>query len=340
MPALRHRPEPAMPLPGACLRRLPALIAILAALAAPLPAPAQAWPAKPVRIVVPFPAGGTSDVLARTLGQKLSAAWGQPVVVENRPGANGNIGAGMVARSPADGYTLLLTDVGALCISPSVYAGLAFDPLQDLAPVAMISYSPHVVAVHPSVPVQSLRELVALARARPGRLNYATAGAGSASHLAGIDLAARTGIEWTYIHYKGGSQAVADAVAGHSDIVVNGMLPVSPHMKSGRLRALAVTSAQRVGAAPGVPTVAETVAPGFLSGSWQDLLAPAGTPPAIVTAANAQIRKALARPEVAEQLAQQGTEARAGSPQALGEFLRTEVARWATVVKRAGVKAE
>ncbi|HWA13684.1 MAG TPA: tripartite tricarboxylate transporter substrate binding protein [Burkholderiales bacterium] len=329
-----------MPLPGACLRRFPAWIAILTALAAPLSVLAQDWPARPVRIVVPFPAGGTSDVLARTLGQALSTAWGQPVVVENRPGANGNIGAGMVVRSPADGYTLLLTDVGALSISPSVYPALAFDPLKDLAPVAMISYSPHVVAVHPSVPAQSLQELIALARSRPGRLNYATAGAGSASHLAGIDLATRAGIEWTYIHYKGGSQAVTDAVAGHADIVVNGMLPVSPHMKNGRLRALAVTSAKRVGAAPRVPTVAETAAPGFLSGSWQGLLAPAGTPPAIVNQANAEIRKALARPGIATQLAQQGTESRAGSPQALGEFLRTEVARWARVVKQAGVKAE
>jgi tripartite-type tricarboxylate transporter receptor subunit TctC len=279
-------------------------------------------------------------VLARTLGQKLNAAWGQPVVVENRPGANGNIGAGIVARSPADGHTLLLTDVGALSISPSVYPDLGFDPLQDLAPVAMVSYSPHVVAVHPSVPAPSLQALVALARTRPGGLNYATAGAGSASHLAGIDLAARAGVEWTYIHYKGGSQAVSDAVAGHADIVVNGMLPVAPHMKSGRLRALAVTSAKRVGAAPDVPTVVETVAPGFLSGSWQGLLAPAGTPPAIVAKANADVRRALALPDVVDQLARQGTEGRAGPPQALGAFLRTEVARWAKVVEQAGVKAE
>jgi tripartite-type tricarboxylate transporter receptor subunit TctC len=322
------------------MRHLPAALAIVAALASPLAVHAQAWPAKPVRIIVPFPAGGTSDVLARTLGQKLNEAWGQPVVVENRPGANGNIGANAVAKAAADGYTLLLTDVGALAISPSVYPDLAFDPLKDLAPVAMISYSPHVIAVHPSVPANSLKELVALARKQPGKLNYATAGAGSASHLAGIDLAARTGIEWTYIHYKGGSQAVTDAVAGHADIVVNGMLPVAPHMKGGRLRALAVTSAQRVGAAPQVPTVSETVAQGFQTGSWQGLLAPAGTPPDVVAKTNAGIRQALALPAIAGQLAQQGTEGRAGAPQALGEFLRTEAARWAKVVKQAGVKAE
>jgi tripartite-type tricarboxylate transporter receptor subunit TctC len=316
------------------------LLFLAAAFALAAPAAAQAWPAKPVRLVVPFPAGGTSDVLARMLGQKLNEAWGQPVVVENRAGANGNIGANAVARAPADGYTFLLTDVGALSISPSVYPELGFDPLKDLAPVSMISYSPHVIAVHPSVAASSMTTLIALAKAQPGKLNYATAGAGSASHLAGIDLAARTGIEWTYIHYKGGSQAVADAVAGHADIVVNGMVPVAPHMKSNRLRALAVTSAQRVAAAPQVPTVAETVAPGFLTGSWQGLLAPAGTPPAIVEKMNAELRRILALPAISAQLAQQGTEARAQTPAALGEFLRLEVARWSKVVKQAGVKAE
>jgi tripartite-type tricarboxylate transporter receptor subunit TctC len=316
------------------------IAAIALVLVAALPAGAQTWPARPVRIVVPFPAGGTSDVLARTLGQKLNAAWGQPVVVENRAGANGNIGAAIVAKAPADGYTFLLTDVGALSISPSVYPDLPFDPLKDLAPVAMISYSPHVVAVHPSVAAKSIRELVALARAQPGKLNYAPAGAGSASHLAGIELATRTGASWTYIHYKGGSQAVTDAVAGHADIVVNGMLPVSPHMKSGRLRALAVTSAKRVGAAPEVPTIAETVAPGFQTGSWQGLLAPAGTRKEIVDKANAELRRVLAMSDVGAQLAQQGTESRAGTPDALGSFLREEIARWAKLVKQAGVKAE
>lgn len=304
------------------------------------PVDARGWPSQPVRIVVPFPAGGTSDVLARTLGPRLSEALGQPVIVENRAGANGNLGAGLVTKAPADGHTFLLTDVGALCISPSVYPELPFDPLKDLAPVAMISYSPHVVAAHPSVTVKTIGDLIALARAQPGKLNYATAGAGSASHLAGIELAARTGAEWTYIHYKGGSQAVTDAVAGHADIVVNGMLPVAPHMKSGRLKALAVTSAKRVTAAPQVPTVSETVAPGFQTGSWQGLLAPAGTPAPIVARLNAEVRRILALPGMADELAKQGTQARAESPAALGDFLRSETARWAKVVKQAGVKAE
>ncbi len=302
-------------------------------------ASAQTWPDRPLRVVVPFPAGGSSDVLARTLGQKLHEAWGQPVVVENRPGANGNIGAGLVAKSPPDGYALLLTDVGALTISPSVYPNLPFDPARDLAPVTMVSYSPHVFAVHPSVPAKTLNELIALAKSKPGRLNFATAGAGSAPHLAGIEFALRTGVEWTYIHYKGGGQAITDAIAGHADVLVNGMLPVYPHVKSGRLRALAVSSAKRTPAAPDVPAVAESV-PGFETGSWQGVLAPAGTPADIVNKLNAELRRILALPAIRAQLAEQGTEVRADTPAALGNFIRTEIARWAKVVKRSGVKVE
>jgi tripartite-type tricarboxylate transporter receptor subunit TctC len=300
---------------------------------------AQTWPAKPIRVIVPFPAGGSSDVLARTLGQKLHEAWGQPVIVENRAGANGNIGAGITAKSPPDGYTLLITDVGALTISPSVFPDLPFDPSRDLAPVTMISYSPHVFAVHPSVPVKTLQELIALAKAKPRQLNYATAGAGSAPHLAGIEFALRTGIEWTYIHYKGGGQAITDAVAGHADVLVNGMLPVYPHVRSGRLRALAVSSKKRTPAAPDIPAVAETL-PGFETGSWQGMLAPAGTPADIVTRLNTELRRILALPAVKAQLAEQGTEVRADAPAALGNFIRTETARWAKVVKQSGVKIE
>lgn len=300
---------------------------------------AQAWPAKPVRVIVPFPAGGSSDVLARALGQKLHEAWGQPVIVENRAGANGNVGAGLVARSAPDGYTLLLMDVGALTISPNVYPDLTFDPARDFAPVAMISYSPHVFAVHPSIPAKTLKELIALAKAKPGRLNFATAGAGSAPHLAGIEFALRTGVEWTYIHYKGGGQSITDAVAGHADVLVNGMLPVYPHVRSGRLRALAVSSVKRAAAAPDIPTVAETL-PGFETGSWQGVLAPAGTPAEIVSKLNAELRRVLAMPAIKTQLAEQGTEVRADTPAALGNFIRTETARWAKVVKQSGVKIE
>lgn len=320
------------------MRIIPIIVAAVLALAA-AGASAQ-YPEKPIRIIVPYTAGGTSDILARAIGQQLSESWGQQVLVENRPGANGNIGAALVARSPADGHTVLLADVGALCISASVYTALAYDPARDLEPVVMVSYSPHVLGVHPSIPAHSVRELIDLAKSKPGRLNFATAGVGSAPHLAGIEFARRTGVKWTYIPYRGGSQAVADVVAGHADVLFNGMLATYPHVTGGRLRALAVSSAQRAPAAPDIPTVAESGLPGFETGSWQGVLAPAGTPQAIVDKLNVGIRRILATPELRRQLAEQGTEVRADSPDALREFMQTEIARWAKVVKEVGVRID
>lgn len=320
----------------------PLAIALLALITAGLPihAPAQEWPKKAIRIIVPYTPGGTSDVLARSIGQKLNQAWGRPVVVENRAGANGNIGANLVARAPADGYTLLLADVGALAISPSVFPGLPFDPARDFAPVVLISYSPHVLGVHPSVPAKTVRELIDLAKSKPGQLNFATAGVGSAPHLAGIEFALRAGIQWTYIPYQGGAAAVIDVVAGHADVLFNGMLPVVPHLKGGKMRALAVSSARRTAAAPEIPTVAESGLPGFETGSWQGMLAPAGTPRAIIDRLNAEIRRILATPELQKQLAAQGTEVRAGPPEELGRFIQKEIPRWAKVVKQSGVKVD
>ncbi|HZP94649.1 MAG TPA: tripartite tricarboxylate transporter substrate binding protein [Burkholderiales bacterium] len=303
-------------------------------------ADADSYPAKYIRIIVPYTPGGTSDVLAQAIGQKMHEAWAQPVVVENRPGANGNIGANLVAKARADGHTLLLTDILALCISASVFPDLPFDPGKDFEPVMMISYSPHVLGVHPSVPARTVKELVDLAKSKPGKLNFATAGAGSAPHLAAVEFALRTGVEWTYIHYKGGSQAIADVVAGHADVLFNGMLPTYPHVKGGRLRALAVSSPKRAAAAPDIPTVAESGLLGFETGSWQGILAPAGTPREIVQKLNTEIRRILALPEIQAQLAAQGTEVRADTPESLGNFMRSEIARWANVVKRSGVKVE
>ena len=217
---------------------------------------AQTYPAKPVRIIVPYAAGGTSDILARQLGPKLADAWGQPVIVENKPGANGNVGAEFVAKSAADGYTLLLTDLGGLVISASVYAQLPFNPATDFTPVIMVSYSPHVLAVHPSVPAKDIKELVALAKAQPGKLNFAISGIGGAPHLAGIEFAQRMAVRWTYIPYKGGSDAVAAVAAGQADVLFNGMLATWPTVQGGRLKALAISSAQRVSSAPDTPTVA------------------------------------------------------------------------------------
>src|SRR3989440_2806744 len=232
--------------------RLRTMRTLLFALACALvcAAHAQPYPSRPIRLVVPYAAGGTSDILARQIGPKLSETWGQPVVVENRTGANGNVGADFVAKSAPDGYTLLITDLGGLVISASVYSQLPFNPSKDFTPVAMVSYSPHVLAVHPSVPVKNVKELVQFAKANPGKLNFAVSGIGGAPQLAGIEFAQRTRVQWTYIPYKGGSDAVAAVAAGQAEVLFNGMLAASPTLPSGRPRPLPISSAQRVPPAP------------------------------------------------------------------------------------------
>ena len=312
----------------------------LCALSMPLQGIAQSWPVKSVRIIVPYPAGGTSDILARTLGQKLSEIWGQSIIVENKPGANGNVGADLVAKSQADGYTLLLCDVGALAISPSVYTTLGFDPNKDFAPITMVAYSPHILAVNPEIPVKSVRELIDLAKSKPGKLNYAASSVASAPHLAGVDFAARAGITWAYIPYKGGAQAITDVIGGQADVLFNGMLATYPHVKSGKLRILAVSSANRMSAIPDVPTVAESGIPGFETGSWQGVLAPAGTPRDVVSKINADFIRVLSTPDMREKLAAQGAEVRVNTPDTFTVFLRDETARWAKVVAANGVKLE
>ena len=314
-----------------------ALLAI-AALAFAGAALAQAWPAKPIKIIVPYPPGGTSDILARAVGQKMSEAYGQPVVVENKPGATGNIGADFVAKSPPDGYTLMLADIGSLAISPSVNTSLPFDPVKDFAPVIMVAYSPHLLAAHPSVPAANVRQLVALLKAKPDSLSFAVSGIGGANHLAGIDFAQRTGIKWTYIPYKGGAQAITDVMAGHAQILFNGMLATYPAVKDGKLKVLAISSAKRFAAAPDIPTVAESGVPGFETGSWQGIVAPAGTPPEVVKKLHATVTAILATPEMNEKLTSSGAEVRPQSPEQFGAFIRDEKARWGKVVKESGAK--
>ncbi|TMG84630.1 MAG: tripartite tricarboxylate transporter substrate binding protein [Betaproteobacteria bacterium] len=308
--------------------------------ALPAPVAAQAYPARPIRIIVPYPAGGTSDILARSLGEKLTGALGQAVVVENKPGANGNLGADLVAKSPPDGYTLLLADIGALAISPSVYPTLPFDPVRDFAPVTMVAYSPHILVVNPAVPANSVQELVSLTKSKPGKLNFAISGVGGAPHLAGVEFALRTGVKWEYIPYKGGSQAIADVAAGQADVTLNGMLATYPLVKGGKLKLLAVSSPRRVGAIPDVPTIAESGLPGFETGSWQGVVAPPGTPREIVARLNAEIGRILAMPEMRDKLGNQGADVRTNSPDEFAAFIRTEKDRWAKVVKEADVKIE
>ena len=307
------------------------------ALAGAAPVAAQTWPAKTIRIIIPFAAGGTSDILARAIGPRLTDAWGQSVVIENRTGANGNVGADHVAKSAPDGYTVLLSDLGALAINPSVYPSMPFDPVKDFSPIVMVSYSPHVLAVHPSVPVNSVKDLIEYARTNPGKLNFANSGTGGAPHLAGIEFAQRTGVTWAYIPYKGGSAAVADVAGGQANVIMNGMLATYPTVKSGRIKGLAVTSAQRVASAPELPTVAETL-PGFETGSYQGIVAPAGTPREVIAKFNAEVTRILATQDMRDRLAAQGTEVRSGSPEAVGTFISSEKTRWAKVIKDSGIK--
>src|SRR3954468_11659545 len=299
---------------------------------------AQAFPNKPIRIIVPYAAGGTSDILARQIGPKLTDAWSQPVIVENKTGANGNVGADFVAKSAPDGYTLLLTDLGGLVISASVYPQLPFNPSKGFTPVVMVSYSPHVLAVHPSVKATNVKELIALAKANPGKLNFAVSGIGGAPPLAGIEFAQRTGVQWTYIPYKGGSDAVAGVAGGQAEVLFNGMLATWPSVQGGRLRALAISSAQRVAAAPDTPTVAEQGLSGFETGSFQGIVGPAGIPRETVAKLNGELIRVLNTDEMKERLAKLGTEVRAGTPESFGTWLTSEQAKWAKVVKESGVK--
>jgi tripartite-type tricarboxylate transporter receptor subunit TctC len=318
-----------------------AVIAAICAFAFALPTLAQqAWPSKPIKIIVPYPPGGTSDILARSVGQKLSEQYGQPVVVENKPGATGNIGADFVAKSAPDGYTLLLGDIGSLAIAPSVVTALPFDPVKDFAPVVMVAYSPHLLVVHPSVTAKDAKELIALAKAKPDSMNFAVSGIGGANHLAGIDFAQRAGIKWTYIPYKGGSQALTDMVGGQAQVMFNGMLATYPFVKDGKLKVLAISSAKRFASAPDIPTVAEAAFPGFETGSWQGIVAPASTPPEVVRKLHADVMKILSTPEMKERLDKAGAEVRAMSPQQFGGFIRDEKARWAKVAKESGEKFE
>jgi tripartite-type tricarboxylate transporter receptor subunit TctC len=310
----------------------------LAAFALAASAAAQSWPTKPIKVIVPYPPGGTSDILARALGPGMQAALGQAWVVENKPGATGNVGADFVAKSPPDGYTLLLGDIGSLAIAPSVVTTLPFDPVKDFAPVVMVAYSPHLLVVHPSVAAKDPKELIALAKAKPDSLNFAVSGMGGANHLAGIEFAQRAGIKWTYIPYKGGSQALTDMVGGQAQVMFNGALATQPFVKDGKLRALAVSSARRFPSMPDVPTVAELGMAGFETGSYQGIVAPANTPRDIVEKLHATITSVLASPEMKDRLDKAGAELRPQSSAQFGAFIRTEKDKWAKVVKDSGAK--
>lgn len=299
---------------------------------------ADAWPAKPLRIVVPYPPGGSSDIIARSISQQLSEALKQTVIVENKPGANGNLGADFVAKSAPDGYTMLLCDVGALAISPSVYTKLAFDPSKDLRGVAMLAYSPHLLVVHPSVPANNLQELVALSKKTD--MNFAVTATGSAPHLAGVALERASGARWVYVPYKGGVQAIQDTVAGQTQILMNGMLATLPQVQGGKLKVLAVSKATRMPLIGNVPTIAEQGVPGFDSGTWQGVLVSKGTPEAIVARLNKELVQIIRSPDIRAKLAGQGAEVVTMAPAEQDQFFGKERARWAQVVTAANIKLD
>jgi tripartite-type tricarboxylate transporter receptor subunit TctC len=321
------------------MNRRNVLLSTAAAIAAPAAfAQKESWPAKPLRIVVPYPPGGSSDIISRAISNLLADALKQSVIVENKPGANGNLGADFVAKSPADGYTLLLCDVGALAISPSVYPKLPFDPSKELRGVSMLAYSPHLLVVHPSVPANNLKELVALSRQKD--LNFAISGTGGAPHLAGVALQRAVNARWQYVPYKGGSQAIQDTVGGQTQVMMNGMLATYPHVQSGKLKLLAVSKRSRMPLIGDVPTVAEQGVPGFESGTWQGVLVPKGTPQPIVDRLNAELVRAIRNPEVRARLAGQGAEVVTMSPSEQDQFFAQERKRWAEVVNAANIRAE
>jgi tripartite-type tricarboxylate transporter receptor subunit TctC len=316
---------------------LQALWGVAFAVFAVASASAQGWPSKPIRIIVPYAPGGSSDIIARAISQPLSDALGQTVLVENRPGANGNTGTDSVAKSN-DGHTLLLCDVGALAITPSVYTNLPFDPSKDLRGVSMLAYSPHLLVVHPSVAATNLHELVALSHKQ--KLNFAVTAIGSAPHLAGVAVEKATGAEWQYIPYKGGAQAIGDTVAGQTQVLINGMLATLPHVQSGKLRVLGVSRSTRVPLLPNVPTIAEQGVKGFESGTWQGLLVPAGTPPAVVQRLAVEVTRIIRSPSVRERLVSQGAEVYTMSPPEFSAFFERERKNWAGVVAKGGVKVD
>ncbi len=302
---------------------------------------AQSYPARLVRIVVPFPPATGVDILARTIATPLASTWGQPVVVDNRAGAGGMVGSEFVAKAAPDGYTLLLSNVSTFAVVPALYdRKIPYDPIASFAPVILIATSAYVLVVHPSVPANSLRAFIALAKARPGQLNYGSAGTGTATHLAGELLRLTAGIDIVHVPYKGTPQATTDLLSGQTQFMFASQIVALPFIQSGKLRPLAMTGLQHAPALPGVPTMDESGLRGYEVTVWQGLVAPAGTPSAIVSQLNRQIAKILQAPEVRERLAAQGLDAVANSPEQFAAYLSAEVAKWAKVVRQAGVKPE
>ena len=298
------------------------------------------YPTKPLRMIVPFAPGGGNDILGRAVGQRLSEVVGQPVIIENRAGAGGETGAAAAVQAAPDGYTILLGSVGTFAHNPALKANLSYDPARDFAPVSLLATSAFIVVVNPSLPVKNIRELVALAKAQPGKLNFCSAGMGSSVHMTAELFKYVAGVDMVHVPYKGSSPAMIELIAGQTQLMFSTMPPALPHVQSGKLRAIAVTTAKRDALMPDIPTVGESGVPGFVVENWQGIVVPKQTPPAIVRKLNRDLAAALKRPGMADVLKAQGLEAAPSAPEAFGELIRTEIAKYAKVVKAANIKID
>ena len=319
------------------LGRLVVAIALACGLAAA--AHAQAWPSKPIRYIVPFPPGGATDILARSIADKLGPALGQPVIVENRAGAAGNVGTELAAKAAPDGYTILMVTV-AQSISETLYAKLAYNLMRDLAPVILVARVPNVMVVHPSVPARSVKEFIDYAKANPGKINFASSGSGTSIHMSAELFKLLTGVDIVHIPYKGSAAALTDLIGGQVSVMFDNLPPSMPHIRSGKLRPLAVTTTTRYPTLPDLPTMIEAGVPGYEASSWFGIMVPAGTPKDIIARLNAEAAKIMALPDVRERFDQQGAIASPGTPEDFDAFIRDEIAKWGKVVKASGAKVD
>ena len=305
-----------------------------------VPAQAQSYPTKPIHLIVPFPPGGGNDTVARAIAQQLGPDLGQPMVIDNRPGAGGSVGAELAAKAPPDGYTLFLAGVGSHAVNPNVHAKLPYDPVKDFAPVTLLASAPSVLVVNPAVPARTIGEFTAYARANPGKLNYASNGNGSAAQLAAAMYESLAGVRMVHVPYKGIAPAMTDLMGGEVQLMFGTIVALVPHIQAGKLRALAVTSRKRSALLADVPTLAESGLPDYHAGSWYGVLAPAGTPRPIIDRLHATIVKALQQPEVAQRLAAEGAEVIGSTPEEFAAHIKAELARVAGVVRAAGIRIE
>ena len=301
---------------------------------------AQQWPSKPIKWVVPFAPGGTTDILARTIGEKLSVTLGQPIIVDNKPGAGGGVGADQVAKSPADGYTIMGGTISTHAINASLYSNLPYDPVRDFAPITLIVRVPNMLVVNPELPAKDVRELIALLKASPGKYSFASSGNGTSQHLSGELFKTMTGVEMQHIPYRGSPPALADVVGGQVAMTFDNITTAWPLVKGGKLRALAVTTAKRSPIAPDVPTLAESGLPGYEIGSWQGVFAPAGVSTEIVKRLNTEIVRIINAPDVRQKLVDMGAEPAPNTPEEFAAMVKAEVTKWADVVRKSGAKVD